>query len=135
MTTPTTLPHEIQDAALLLVERCHGGALAAGWHNDPLTGQRRTFQQNHALFPVRLMLIVSELAEAMEGHRKSLRDDHLPLRDMAEVELADAVIRIFDLAGEMKYDIGGAIAEKLAYNAQRADHKPAARAAPGGKAY
>jgi hypothetical protein len=144
VTTPTTIhtpdgfiPHrqEIQDAALVLVKRCHGGALAAGWHNDSLTGQRRTPQQNHALFPVRLMLIVSELAEAMEGHRKSLSDDHLPHRDMAEVELADAVIRIFDLAGEMNYDIGGAIAEKLTYNAHRADHKPQARAAHGGKAY
>ncbi len=71
----------------------------------------------------------------MEGHRKSLKDDHLPHRDMAEVELADAVIRIFDLAGAMNYDMGGAIAEKLAYNAQRADHKPEVRAAAGGKAY
>ena len=127
--------HEIQDAAFVLRQRCHGAALKSGWHHDPVTGQRRTFQENHALFPVRLMLIVSELAEAMEGHRKSLKDDHLPDRDMAEVELADAVIRIFDWAGEMGYDIGSAIAEKLAYNAQRADHKPEARAAAGGKAY
>jgi hypothetical protein len=54
---------------------------------------------------------------------------------MAEVELADAAIRIFDLAGAMNFDIGGAIAEKLAFNASRADHKPEARKAQGGKAY
>lgn len=54
---------------------------------------------------------------------------------MREVELADAVIRIFDLAGAYGMDLGGAIAEKLAYNAHRADHKPEARAAAGGKAY
>ena len=128
-------PREIQDAVAILVRRCHGAAKKAGWHNDPLTGQPRSFQQNHALFPVRLMLIVSELAEAMEGHRKNLMDDKLTDRKMEEVELADAVIRIFDLAGEMNYDIGSAIAEKLAYNAVREDHKPEVRAAPGGKAY
>jgi hypothetical protein len=43
---------------------------------------------------------------------------------MFEVELADAVIRIFDLAGGYGLDLGGALAEKLEYNASRADHKP-----------
>lgn len=38
-------------------------------------------------------------AEAMEGERKGLMDDHLPHRPMAEVELADALIRLFDYAG------------------------------------
>lgn len=42
------------------------------------------------------MLIISELAEAMEGHRKNLQDDKLPHRKMLEVELADAVIRRLD---------------------------------------
>lgn len=42
---------------------------------------------------------------------------------MAEVELADAVIRIFDLAGSMEYNLGDAIAEKIEYNATREDHK------------
>ncbi len=82
-----------------------------------------------------LMLVVSELSEAMEGHRKNLQDDHLLDRSMFEVELADAVIRICDIAGGCQLDIGSAIVEKLAYNAHRADHKPAARLAPGGKAY
>ena len=85
--------------------------------------------------PTKLMLIVSELAEAMEGHRKNLNDDKLPHRPMLEVELVDAIIRIFDLAGRLKLDLGGAYVEKMAYNASRADHKPEARAAENGKKY
>lgn len=54
-----------------------------------------------------LMLTVSELSEAMEGHRKGLMDDHLPHRKMIEVELADAMIRILDLAGGLNLDLGG----------------------------
>jgi NTP pyrophosphatase (non-canonical NTP hydrolase) len=81
----------------------------------------------------KLMLITTEVAEAMEGHRKLLMDDHLPERTMLEVELADVVIRVFDLAGGLDLDVAGAIAEKLAYNAQRADHKIENRRAVGGK--
>jgi NTP pyrophosphatase (non-canonical NTP hydrolase) len=51
------------------------------------------------------------------------------------VELADAVIRIFDLAGAYGMDLGGAIAEKMSFNADRPDHKPENRAAVGGKSY
>lgn len=47
-----------------------------------------------------LMLVISEIAEAIEGERKNLMDDHLPHRKMAEVELADAYIRLLDYAGE-----------------------------------
>ena len=46
-----------------------------------------------------MMLVVSEIAEAMEGHRKNLMDDHLPQYRMFDVELADALIRLLDLAG------------------------------------
>lgn len=38
-------------------------------------------------------------------------------------------------AGAEGYDLAGAIAEKLAYNQQRADHRLENRAKPGGKAY
>jgi len=82
-----------------------------------------------------LCLVHSEISEAMEGARKRLQDDHLPGRCMLEVELADAVIRIFDMAGGLGLDLPGAIAEKLAYNAKRADHKPDSRRADGGKAF
>jgi NTP pyrophosphatase (non-canonical NTP hydrolase) len=80
-----------------------------------------------------LMLIVSEIAECMEGERKGLMDDKLPHRPMPEVELADALIRIFDYAAAFGYDLEGAYQEKMAYNAQREDHKHEARAATGGK--
>ena len=85
--------------------------------------------------PEMLMLIVSELAEAMEGHRKNLKDDKLPHRDMLEVELVDALIRLFDLAGGLKLDLGGAYVEKMKYNESREDHKREARLAEGGKKY
>lgn len=85
--------------------------------------------------PEKMALIHSEVSEALEGHRKSLPDDHLPHRPMVEVELADAVIRIFDLAAYLKLDIGGAMVEKIAYNKTRADHKLENRLKPGGKKY
>ena len=85
--------------------------------------------------PEMLMLIVSELAEAMEGHRKSLQDDKLPHRAMLEVELADALIRLFDLAGGLGLDLGGAYVEKMAYNESRIDHQKEHRLAENGKKY
>ena len=82
-----------------------------------------------------LALIHSEISEALEGYRKDLWDDHLPNRKMAEVELADAVIRIFDLAERSGFDIGNAILEKHKYNMIRADHKMENRMKPGGKKF
>jgi len=82
-----------------------------------------------------LMLCTSELAEAMEGHRKGLADDKLPHRPMFEVELADTVIRIFDICAGMGLDLEGAYQEKMAFNATRKDHQRESRLAPGGKKY
>mgnify|MGYP000140159900 CR=1 FL=1 len=112
----------------VLVERVHAGN--DRWWRDLATGERVTRNVGELL-----MLTVSEIAEAMEGHRKNLNDAHLPHRKSIEVELADAVIRIFDMAGGLGLDLAGAFEEKLAYNATRADHTHEARRAPGGKAY
>lgn len=113
-----------------LVTLCHGNAIAAGWYTDLATGLRKELNMGE-----RYMLIVSEISEAMEGTRKNLMDDKLPHRRMDEVELADACIRIFDLAGSKGMDLQGAIMEKIAFNAIRPDHKVESRLAEGGKAF
>jgi NTP pyrophosphatase (non-canonical NTP hydrolase) len=129
---PLDLP-SIRQAAATLTEQCHGASLHAGWWHDPKTGESVT--TNPMCFSQKLCLIHSEVSEAMEGDRKALQDDKLPHRPMREVELADAVIRIFDLAGAYELDVAGAIAEKMAFNQQRPDHQPQARQAIGGKTY
>lgn len=115
-----------------LQSACHNLAKQSGWWNN---SDPNTSIENPLHFSNKLCLIHSEISEAMEGDRKGLMDDKLPHRLMREVELADAVIRIFDLAGGYGMDLPGAIVEKLAYNALRADHKPENRAKEGGKAY
>jgi len=104
-------------------QHCYNQSKQAGWHDK----ERE--------IGTMLMLIVSEVSEAMEGDRKGLMDDHLPHRKMIEVELADAIIRIGDLAGKLGLDLGGAIDEKLAYNLNRPDHKKENRLKEGGKNY
>lgn len=122
--------HALEAVGQILTDVCHGAAVDAGWWHDIKTGER--LQRNVGEL---LMLCVSELAEAMEGHRKNLMDDKLPHRKMLEVELADCVIRIFDLAGSQGLDIGGAIAEKMDFNTSREDHKPENRVLENGKKY
>ena len=89
------------------------------WWHHPKTG--KLLKRNRGEM---LMLIVSEIAEAMESERKGgIPDTHLTHRNMAEVELADALIRILDYAAGHGYDIGGAMIEKFDYNDARPDHK------------
>lgn len=117
---------------------CHGQAAENGWWTDMTTGQSLKSKGYPLIQPTvnvgeKLMLIVTEVGEAMEGHRKLLADDHIKDRSMLEVELADVVIRVFDLAGGIGLDVAGAITAKLQYNANRADHKLENRRQIGGK--
>lgn len=107
---------------------CHSLSVRSGWWEgkDP---------QDPEFGAVKIALMHSELSEALEGVRKGSMDDHLPHRKTVEVELADAVIRIFDYAGALGLDVGGAMIEKLAYNQRRADHKLETRQKSNGKKF
>jgi hypothetical protein len=120
------------DALNDLAEMIHANNVSVGWWDDSVRYGGNI--PDKYMIPTKIALMHSELSEGLEGNRKGLKDDHLPHREMEEVEYADAIIRILDVCGAKKYDIGGALLEKMLYNMQRADHKREARQAPGGKA-
>lgn len=100
------------------------------WWEDPATGE--PIERNVGEM---LMLVTSELSEALEGHRKNKMDDHLPHRKNFEVEIVDAFIRLFDISAGLHLDLDGAFVEKMEYNRNREDHKPENRIKEGGKKY
>lgn len=122
------MSEEVKAKVNELMNLCHGRARASGWWKD---GDA----ENPLMIATKLCLVHSEISEAMEGHRKGLMDDHLPDRPMVEVELADVLIRVLDLAGALKLDLGGAMSDKMLYNTNRADHKPENREKENGKTY
>lgn len=65
------------------------------------------------LFLAKLMLVVSECGEVAEAARKPALYDSVP------EEFADIIIRVLDMTGALGIDIGLAVAEKLATNANR----------------
>jgi len=66
------------------------------------------------------MLVVTELAEAVEALRKgNPESEKIPGFSHVEEELADAVIRIMDLCGGRKYRLHEAILAKMKHNADR----------------
>lgn len=86
----------------------HDVAKSKGWHDT---------ERSDGEF---LMLIVSELSEALEGLRHgNPQSDHIPEYLSTEEELADAVIRIMDFSVERGWRIGQAIISKIEYNKTR----------------
>jgi len=153
--TVTTEELRIANAINEFTARCHSASYGAGWwrlKDGPLDLDLRAVLRGElgngtevvdalmrrlakALVAEKLCLTHSEISEGMEGHRKNKMDDKLPHRPMIEVEIADAFIRLGDLAKAMNLGVGGAIVEKMAFNKVRPDHKMENRMAAGGKGY
>lgn len=99
-----------------LVNLCHKNAVRHGFWETHGEEKKET-----ALLLSKIALIHSELSELVEYARKdpSTRSDHIPEITGVEEELADAVIRIFDLAGYLHVNLGRAIALKMEFNRGR----------------
>lgn len=84
-----------------------------GWHKDV---DDRTFVE-------KLALVHSEISEALEEYRDGHLIDETYVKDGkpegVPIELADAVIRIFDIAGIYGIDIDAAITQKQTFNRTR----------------
>lgn len=132
-----------------LAKRCQAASEKAGWYeerdainafdkseasNFPAGSalQKRFIERHtHNSVPVvtKLMLIVSEVSEAMEVIRRSEPDSPRLFVNVTDPvtgkmeglpsELADIIIRTFELAVGLDIDIGSAIMEKMSNNAGR----------------
>lgn len=86
-------------------EEVHALAVSKGWYEGP-----------ERILPELLCLVHSEISEALEGFR-----NHIPEGEKGCVseELADAVIRIWDMSAFLGLDIEAAINKKHGFNKTR----------------
>lgn len=77
-----------------LISRCHEASVNGGWYTNLETGL--PLERNIGEM---MVLIHSEVSEAYYAWINDDMDDKLPHRLGVEVELADTLIRVFDLAG------------------------------------
>lgn len=122
-----------------IMKECHSTALSKGWWDghDPLDKDAQA-----RLIAEKTLLIVSEVTEAYEHYRDGQFDVDAIFLDAGEylgaieptspyepgvggkpdgyaVELADAIIRIFDLCERLNIPLLEAMAIKMAYNQTR----------------
>ena len=99
----------------------HRTCLEKGWWNDlnqvmALSGKPGETQ----VLLARIMLVITELAEAVENIRHNQEpDDKIPEFTGLEAELADAVIRMMDLAARFNLRLPEAILAKTKFNEGR----------------
>ena len=119
-----------------LIRECHKNSREKGFwdFDDPLLSRHvrdsYTKEVRSLIVSRKLMLIVSELGEALEADRIGkynldypedalLRDTIAARKDTFEDEMADTCIRIFDLCGWMGIDLEAQIKWKMEYNKGR----------------
>ena len=98
-------------------DEIHENAVEHGWWDNAAT-----LEEKLEIIPEKLLLIITELAEATEDYRVKRMDTYLGAGGKPEgfwVEVADAVIRILDLAGAHKVDLEHIIELKHMYNKTR----------------
>jgi NTP pyrophosphatase (non-canonical NTP hydrolase) len=90
----------------------HDTAVNKGWYSEPTS------------FPEQLANMHGELSEALQEYAKGhgykdtyYIEDGKPCGIPSE--LADTVIRIFDMCAYLRIDLEAAICEKMAYNVKR----------------
>ena len=131
-----------------LIERAHDNAVSKGFYECPYCIMHKgkcpecygTGKDHRKNIGELLMLVVSELGEALEAERKSLfplwemyqemidsgesfeTAFRANIKDTFQDELADTVIRIADMCGYLKIDLEKHIELKMKYNATR-EHK------------
>lgn len=115
-----------------LVERSHSVAREKGWWTyrigHPLAGR----EMGDEAIPEKLALVDSECSEALEVYREGHAanevwfDGEKP--EGFPVEIADAMIRLADLAGRFSIDLGEVLETKMRYNESRAHRHGGKRA-------
>lgn len=89
------------------VELAHTTAKEKGWWDQP-----RTFLDC-------ICLVHCELSEAVEEYRVNGLGENDEQAEKVAMELADVLIRIFDLCGHYDIDLEAALVKKMEYNKSR----------------
>lgn len=95
--------------------------LAAEFHK--LSREKGWYESGEGVnIPEKLLMIHSEISEAVDAHRNSQPYEWTTEAGKPEglaIELADALIRILDLCGALQIDIAAAVERKHIYNMTR----------------